>query len=201
MSEQSRIDVETDAIKLLATVIKNREVIWTAMIFADHLRWEVVRVNNAVTWLKKRELVTHALGSFVPTSTGYELHEDAVMNPQYTPSTRAWKDEALTGITAGGKRSEIENGAIPRPESHEPKKDGTPDDILLAKEDEKRTAILEKKAAQILGIPLREFRKLVKQKRIKQCRGWDGNEHLGRFHKNGKGLRHLCVECSKKVRK
>ena len=201
---QQKIDLELDANRILSTLqLYPPSTIWTPTVFSDVLGWGVTRANSALLWLESKGYISVNLGEYRTTMDGTEYYKEFHASPQLESDSHTWTTEARTGLRTHGprnnpdwQRSPIKRAAIP---CDKPMlaNDATPEDAYGRAESAARQ---EEELANMLGVSVDEYRRLQEEGRVKMCRGVDGEEHLGKFHRMGKRLQHLCVECSREKR-
>ena len=204
MSKQTQIDTEVDGNKLLATLLRYQipeGVTWTADSLCVHLGWPIRRVSMAGLWLQRKGYISIRGGLYLSSSEGENYYDESKSKPTVGGNIQAFKDEVLTGVKQtttkrdgpDWQRSEITRGALPKGGSrgyHDPEEDAINFDMA---------ARAEKEGARSVGVSVEEFRVLMAEGRIALCKGWDGVGHVGRFHKKGERLHHLCAACRKMV--
>ena len=160
--------------------------------------------QKALLSLRDKGMVTNNL---CITEDGIIHYENAVRRPQADigAKSKTWKDEAISGIKT--KKSSASNftiscesdihNAVMTNNSIRHRNNDTPDFLLEAKQ-QKSERIFE--IAKLLKIKPEKAALLLKENRIRICKGEDGTEkHLGIFHRDGKSWKKLCKECRKKT--
>lgn len=207
MKKRKQINLETDALCVLSKLIQfHEDYIWTLRIMSHFLCWDFARIEKAMKWLLNNGLAYKDRGSYARTEQGVEYYEETMRKPDIQINLQTWKNEVLTGVKQHDcedkhpdwQRSEIDNGVLPHLGNSNIGYKQNSEEIMLLKEQAK---IREREAAQMCGVNLKEFRRLLRQKRIALCKGYDGKQHVGIFHRSGKRLQNFCIECRKKRRK
>jgi len=192
------IQLLQDASLVLKTILQYDDVGSTNDRIKGLTRVPLERVLAACAWLCKQGYIYTDKSLYVTSDTGRLYLEEVNHNPKLItePHYSRWRDEALTGLAevkssdSGfivSEPSDIQRAALPKTQT------GNRQQNLDA------AYVLD--AASAMGVSPAVFRALYHEGRIKMCKGLDGKPHQGQFHRRGKGLQHLCVECRKKQRR
>lgn len=204
MNVEDRITLETDAVSIVATLIwwgNDSGLLWTQRIISRVTNRPFERVQKALQWLGKQDLITTHRGEYLVTDQGVNYYEAAKRNPHGMvkgADVFRWKEEALTGLIQNRSkksklmisgRSEITNGVLPTTKP-EPERVTTPEDILCDYQSRQKQL---KKIARDLGITTEQVIEYWNSDRIRIC-GGGGDHHLGLFD-TGQAV---CKRCLKK---
>lgn len=200
----NKIQSEKDAILVLGKVIAlGGCLFWTAGKIGDVVGLPDPRALHAVAWLRSRGFLTSYQGELRPTIEGRDYHKRIRSKPQIgsASAVKDHRDQVLTGAKevksprTGMKitiPSDLVNPTLTGSEQDHPR-GGNPEEAFGEAEKEKQDTI---ELAGILGVTPGTVIWLLKEKRIKQCKGNDPSDevHLGIFHKG----RPRCRECERK---
>jgi len=133
-------------------------------------------------------------GEIELTEEGAAAYHAALENPYFLSDTFQWSDEALTGITVDGKRSDIDNAVLVGSTHYSVKPDieGTVDARIVLAE-----CIEEIELS--LGLDTAELVDKLKEGAVRQCE--NGETHWGEFSRDGTGWKTKCKKCRAKEAK
>jgi hypothetical protein len=203
MKAQSRINIETAAVKICTAISRFSDVNWTMERIQRCLMINVVESKLAVKWLLAQQFVWKSNGEIFNlrlTQAGVDYLDG--VNRSYLfamgQSVRDFKNESLTGIRErrgdGGwtvsERSEITRAALPG--KHKIIASKTPEDYFT---DQERVRTGRKALSEKLGISEEKLTQFLSERRIKECKYC---RNIGVFDKSGNGyLRERCRNCRK----
>lgn len=210
--DQHAIDVERDAMNILRLIVRwsdvsdivwTRDAIkeWTGIDDRPASRWALARgvlaqtydsrrrLSEALEWLTKREyLQVSRSGQYTRTTDGERAYELAAANGRFRVDARLFRDEALTGVTASGARSQLTRAVLP---STSVMQAGvTCDDVWLLM----RAARVRNNLAVTLGLTVDEVMHGMEDGTIRRCPACGST---ARFHKN----QTACIECRRDRRR
>jgi len=115
----SKIYRTQDAVFILGTLIRFQRtddgMSWTRQMLSEHTGMHPERCYAALRWLINKGLVWYAQDEYGVTEDGRDYHAACVRRPLMgLAELQEWRAEALSGMTATGERSKIENAVIPR---------------------------------------------------------------------------------------
>lgn len=209
-THQRRIDVERDAIGILRhMVVQNWRYLggewvffsggvhWTIQVFEELLGdpWPTERIANALQWLIGRRYLLQAGEEYRGTVEGCEAYSEAVRSNAFAVNIGAWKDEALTGMTASGQRSSLDNAALPSP-GRPPQ--GNHDDAFFRALEHSRWV---DRLAEEHNVDAATVRQWADEGLLKQCNQCGKVRRHHRDKGRNTGFKHACVECEKRRRK
>lgn len=204
MHVDDRITLETDAVSIVSTLIwwgNDSDLIWTKAIIARITNRPMDRIQDALQWLWKNDMVSTYKGEYIVTDQGINYYEAARRNPHGMVKGAdifRWKEEVLTGLVEKkskksrlliSEKSDVENGVLPTTKPV-PERITTPEDILCDYESRQRQLA---KIARDLGITPEQVIEFWNTDRIHICAG-GGDHHLGLFDKG----QTVCKRCTKK---
>lgn len=202
LSNQTTIDAH----RVMAALMRYSWTHWSVEAVSWLACMPLSTTADTLSNLQTLGYVSHHKGGYRRTQDGINYYEDAMSAPSQGmhKGLVSWKEEALTGIKVEkcnkymvSKPTDMENCAIPK-SLRDAKQPVTADMVVLLKQLAK---VHERIVASELGVPVRRYRQLRREGRVALCCGYKRDQHIGRFHKKGTGLQHLCVVCRKQKRK
>lgn len=121
--EQENLDLQTDTMRIMQLLILHQRpddgLSWTSEAIGVHLTdaqpWQV---KDALLWLQRRGYIELIRGSrWSKTTEGEQWYNEEFRRTELNTgaSDYAFRHEALTGMTEGGRRSRLKWAALPSP--------------------------------------------------------------------------------------
>jgi hypothetical protein len=198
-NRRSKVNIrdQQDELKILRMLISygrgsGEALIYTTQDLVKFGGLEKNRARSAADRLEQLGQITIYKGGYLVTSDGQQRYDEAVQNNKLPISGRAWTIEARSGMKPNGDPTDIKNAAIPGPEIRPLPE--TPEEIVGRIEAANKT---RKRIAASLKLDIKKFDELFRDGLITLCNGQNTSPHIGRFHRKGDRLQHLCTECMK----
>jgi hypothetical protein len=204
MDTQAKVDARVNGnriVRLLVNVDSAKGGGWTQSVIRRWLGLSLEDVESAIKLLVSEELAYSNRGGLGLTEEGMDYSETLKDSPELASEVQAFKFEARTGLNPSARkrngpdwqRSTIDRAAIPvgKPPAQ---RSADPEQILA------KTYMGDKLVAELAGsldVTVDKLRELYGEGRIRVCPGLDGDQHVGIFHRNGKGFRKFCSKCRK----
>jgi hypothetical protein len=198
MTSEKNIRIEKNAAVILSTILAFRGdlestrrttktlSIWCGLAESD--------VRAALEYAREDGLAyrVHRDHDWGITLEGEEWLKGLSMNPYFQISILRWRDEVLTGITAQGRETDIENPVVPGFSSSA---------VVTDPEIRFHNVVQALGLAEELGLTFSEFRSVSQEGRVRPCRGYGRQRpHIGIFDLRDGRPRELCQRCLRRKR-
>jgi hypothetical protein len=194
---ERKIQRETDCNSILSVLVRygrsDEGLRWSRTALREELRLDSYRFYSALTVLEKNQSIDVSRGEIIITDEGRDYYLQACRRSSIAigSATIEWKDEVLTGSREENgslEPTEIENAVLPRARSE--MRSCNSEDLFDSVIDEKFYL------ASLLKIDIDELEKHLRDGRVRSCKGYDGNNHIGIFDRNGEYWQALCRKCT-----
>jgi hypothetical protein len=162
-------------------------------------------IPPVMMWLRRRVYIYVDRAYIYLTTEGRNwLHGlDPRADTTKPGQVQEFRNEVLTGMTEGqgkagkvSEQTEIQNPVLPKPKG---KKDSYADfqhDMSLPAAGE----VIRRLVSRETGASRGQVEQWATEGRVRPCRGWMRDQHIGVFDRNGDGFRSLCRACEKEKR-
>ena len=191
-------NVEKNAIRVLGVIIAHGKhgdgLIWAVSMIAEFISMDQMDVAAGIRWLRNRKYIFVHNAEYGVTNEGKDWYRlIRKTSKDVHGSLHKFKQEVLTGarerIGRGGKpvlvQTKMKSAALPKKLMREDSRTDYEPEMMTTEE-------IVKGISDMTGMQVRDVTKFWQDGRIKLCKGYNCDEHIGVFDKNGKYLRNLC---------
>jgi hypothetical protein len=195
-TEQSRIDREQFALKILRIMLQYSDIDFSTDVFLSMFKTSSSNIQDALSWLCMHGFVGQCGDSFNVLNGAMHAYRDHTNLEEFKVDVHEFRTEALTGMDSRGKRSKLTWAALPSP--NKPPTVGNYEEVTAISRCTKMNMV--RQIAEEVCLTMDETLRGLESGMIKLCSGTNKQaQHWGIFNKKNRGWQHRCMKCMSEI--